>query len=137
MNFLIDTNIISEVRKGKRCKPDLLDWWTDVEDDELWISALVLGEMRIGVERARSKDPMKAEALDERHKEVLVNFGDRVLPVDLAVAEEWGRISAIRTVPVADALLAATARSKRMTIVTRNVGNSEKPPEIEKHACQW
>ena len=92
-----------------------------MEDDELWISTLVLGEMRIGVEKARSKDPMKAEALDAWHKKALANFADRVLPVDVAVAEEWGRICLIRTVPVVDALLAATARRKHMTIVTRNV----------------
>ena len=121
MSFLIDANIISEVRKGKHCNPALLDWWTDVEDDELWISVLVLGEMRIGVEMARSKDPMKSEALDAWHKKVLDNFADRILPVDLAVVEEWWRICAIRTVPTVDALLAATARSKHMTIETRNV----------------
>lgn len=67
MSFLIDTNIISEVRKGKRCNPALSDRWTDVDGDELRISTLVLGELLIGVEKARSKNPLKAEALDAWH----------------------------------------------------------------------
>lgn len=120
MSFLIDTNVISEIRKGDRCDPGVAAWWADVAEDDLWLSALVLGEIRKGVELARRRDPQKAAALEAWLGEVVAGFADRVLPVDAAVAEEWGRMNAIRPVPVIDALLAATARANGLTLVTRN-----------------
>jgi predicted nucleic acid-binding protein len=123
VSFLIDTNIISEVRKGDRGDPGVVAWWTGVAEDELWLSALVLGEIRKGVERARRRDPRKAEALETWLGDVVTGFGDRVLPVDMAVANEWGRMTAIRPVPVVDALLAATAKAHGLTLVTRNAAD--------------
>lgn len=120
MSFLIDTNIISEVRKGDRCDPAVAAWWAGVAEDDLWLSALVLGEIRKGVELARRRDPRKADALEAWLSDVVAGFGDRVLPVDATVAEEWGRMNAIRPVPVIDALLAATAKANGLTLVTRN-----------------
>lgn len=120
MSFLIDTNVISEIRKGNRCNPGVAAWWADVAEDDLWISALVLGEIRKGVELARRRDPQKASALEAWLGEVVAGFADRVLSVDAAVAEEWGRMKAIRPVPVIDALLAATAKANGLTLVTRN-----------------
>ena len=123
MSFLIDTNIISELRKGARCDPGLAAWWAGVAEDDLWLSALVLGEIRKGVELARRRDPRKAAALEAWLGDVIAGFGDRVLPVDTAVAEEWGRMNAIRPAPVIDALLAATARANGLTLVTRNTAD--------------
>ncbi len=120
MSFLIDTNIISEVRRGDRCDAAVAAWWAGVAEDDLWLSALVVGEIRKGVELARRRDPKKAEVLETWLSAVLSAFGDRVLPVDAAVAEEWGRMNAIRPVPVIDALLAATAKANNLTLVTRN-----------------
>ena len=120
MSFLIDTNIISEVRKGDRCDATVATWWSGVAEDDLWLSALVLGEIRKGVELARRRDPQKAAVLETWLSDVVSGFGDRVLPVDASVAEEWGRMNAIRPVPVIDALLAATARANDLTLVTRN-----------------
>lgn len=120
MSFLIDTNIISEVRKGERCDAAVAAWWAGVAEDDLWLSALVVGEIRKGVELARRRDPRKAEVLETWLSDVLSGFGDRVLPVDATVAEEWGRMNAIRPVPVIDALLAATAKANDLTLVTRN-----------------
>jgi predicted nucleic acid-binding protein len=123
VSFLIDTNIVSELRKGARCDPGVAAWWAGVAEDDLWLSALVLGEIRKGVELARRRDPRKAEALKAWLGEVVAGFGDRVLPVDTAVAEEWGRMNAIRPAPVIDALLAATARANGLTLVTRNTAD--------------
>ena len=123
MSFLIDTNIISELRKGARCDPAVAAWWSGVAEDDLWLSALVLGEIRKGVELARRRDPQKAEALEAWLGDVVAGFGDRILPVDTAVAEEWGRMNAIRPAPVIDALLAATARANGLTLVTRNTAD--------------
>jgi predicted nucleic acid-binding protein len=120
VSFLIDTNIISEVRKGDRCDPAVAAWWAGVAEEDLWLSTLVLGEIRKGVELARRRDPAKASALEAWLGEVSSGFADRVLTIDGAVADEWGRISAIRPTPVIDALLAATAKTNGLTLVTRN-----------------
>jgi predicted nucleic acid-binding protein len=120
VSFLIDTNIISEVRKGDRCDRAVAAWWAGVAEEDLWLSTLVLGEIRKGVELARRRDPAKASALEAWLGEVASGFADRVLAIDGAVAEEWGRISAIRPVPVIGALLAATAKANDLTLVTRN-----------------
>ena len=119
MSYLIDTNIISELRKGMRCNPQVAAWWAGVAEDDLWLS-LVLGEIRNGVELARRRDPQKAEALEVWLKEVTTGFGDRLLHVDGTVADEWGRMNATRPVPVIDALMAATAKVNGLTFVTRN-----------------
>lgn len=121
MTFLIDTSIISEVRKGDRSDPAVVAWWSSVAEDDLWLSPLVLGEIRKGVEPARRRDPRKAEALEAWLTDVASGFADRVLPVNTAVAEQWGRMNAIRPIPVIDALLAATAKVNGLTLVTRNV----------------
>ena len=123
MSFLIDTNIVSEVRKGDRCDPAVAAWWAGIAEDDLWVSVLVLGEIRKGVELARRRDPRKAAFLDVWLTELVANFSERILPVDADVAGEWGRIAAIRPVPVIDALLAATARANRLTLVTRNAAD--------------
>ena len=120
MTFLIDTNIISEVRKGDRGDPAVATWWNGVSEDDLWLSSLVLGEIRKGVELARRRDPRRAEALEVWLTDVMSRFGNRVLPVDTAVAEQWGRMNAVRPLPVIDGLLAATAKANGLTLVTRN-----------------
>ncbi len=120
MSFLIDTYFISEIRKGARCNPGVARWWAEVAEGDLWLSTLILGEIRKGVELARRRDPDKASVLEAWLGEVVSGFGDRLLPVDAAVADAWGRMSAIRPVPVIDALLAATATANGLTLVTRN-----------------
>ena len=120
MNYLIDTNIISEVRKGKRCDPNVASWYEKIEDASLYLSVLVIGEIRKGIERIRPKDPVQATAIENWLVAVDKAFGERILPVDRAVANEWGRLTASRPLPVIDSLLAATAKIHRMTLVTRN-----------------
>lgn len=120
MSFLLDTNIISEIRKGSRCDPNVSAWYASIDDSDLYLSTLVLGEIRRGIERVRSRDPAKANALERWLGEVSVAFDGRVLLVDNAVSDEWGRMSALRSIPVIDGLLAATAKVNRMTLITRN-----------------
>ena len=120
MTWLIDTNIISEVRKGLRCNPAVAAWWSSVEDRDLFLSTLTIGEIRKGVEAVRIRDPDKARALEAWLQAIVQTFGPRILGIDAAVADSWGRISAIRSVPVVDALLAATASVHGLVLVTRN-----------------
>lgn len=120
MSFLIDTNVISEVRKGARCDPAVTLWYSSIKDSDLYLSALILGEIRKGIELARPRDLAKAEALQAWLGAVVEAFGDRVIPVDRFVSDAWGRMSATRPIPVVDGLLAATAKVHGLTLVTRN-----------------
>lgn len=120
MSYLIDTNIISEIRKGARCDARVSAWYASIADEDLFLSALVLGEIRKGVELARPRDPDKAMALERWLRDVEDAFNGRVLGIDNAVSDQWGRMSAIRSVPVVDGLLAATALTHGLTLVTRN-----------------
>lgn len=120
MTYLIDTNIISEVRKGARCDAHVSAWYASIADEDLFLSTLVLGEIRKGVEVARSRDAAKAAGLERWLVEVEAAFAGRVLGIDNAVSDQWGRMSAIRPVPVIDGLLAATALTNGLTLVTRN-----------------
>ena len=123
MTWLVDTNIISEIRKGPRCHPGVSAWWTTVEDRDLFLSALTLGEIRRGIESVRHRDPAKAGALERWLRDVSDAFGSRIIGVYPAVADAWGRMSAARSVPVIDALLAATAEVHDLVLVTRNTAD--------------
>jgi predicted nucleic acid-binding protein len=123
VSYLIDTNVISELRKGTRANAHLLHWYESVADSDLYLSVLVLGEIRQGLERVRGRDPAQARALERWLRDVRDAFGERVLPISEAVAEEWGRMNAERPLPVVDGLLAATANVHGLTLVTHNVAD--------------
>jgi predicted nucleic acid-binding protein len=118
--FLIDTNVISELRKGDRCDARVAAWYAGLEDSDLFLSVLVIGEIRKGVELARPCDNQKAGALERWLQEVERSFGDRILPIDTRIAEMWGAMSGIRPIPVVDGLLAATAKTHALSLATRN-----------------
>ena len=123
--FLVDTNVISELRKGDRCDARVAAWFAGTREADLFISVIVAGEIRRGVERLRPRDPRQAKALDRWLREIEGFYADRILPIDARVADLWGRISAIRSVPVIDGLLAATVRVHDMILVTRNSSDVE------------
>jgi predicted nucleic acid-binding protein len=123
VTWLVDTNIISEIRKGPRCHPGVTAWWAAVEDRDLFLSVLTLGEIRRGIEGIRQRDPAKAATLERWLRDVSEAFGARIIGVDPAVAEAWGRMSVARSVPVIDALLAATAQVHDLVLVTRNTAD--------------
>ncbi len=123
MSYLIDTNIISEVRKGTTCDPNVAAWWQSIEDADVYLSVLVLGEIRKAIERARADDVARARALETWLSTLVRSFSERILPIDQTVADEWGRMSAKRSVSTIDALLAATAKVHGLTLATRNVAD--------------
>ena len=119
--FLIDTNVISEVRKGKRCNPHVARWFASAQNGQLYLSVLVLGEARAGIERIRLNDPNTAATLERWLDEVRDGFRGRIFPIDEAVADAWGRLNRQQPVPALDGLLAATAMVHGLVLVTRNV----------------
>ena len=121
MDFLIDTNVVSELRKVAP-DPHVVAWHQRHAMASAFLSVLVVGEIRQGIERLRARDARRAEALDHWLAGLMKSYQDRILPITTAVAEEWGRLNASRRPPpVVDGLLAATARVHRLTLVTRNV----------------
>jgi toxin FitB len=121
VSFLLDTNVLSELRRGRRCHPNVERWFGTIDDQEVHTSVVVLGELKRGIERVRPKDPTFAGELERWLTRLTAAMGKRILPVDQAVALAWGFISAPHAVPPIDGLLAATAMVHGHTIVTRNV----------------
>jgi predicted nucleic acid-binding protein len=119
--FLIDTNVISELRKGPRANPNVRDWFDREENDRMFLSVLVLGEIRRGIEIIRKRDTKAAVALERWLANIIGSKADQILPVDATVADMWGQLDTRGRLPVVDGLLAATALVHDLTLVTRNV----------------
>jgi predicted nucleic acid-binding protein len=125
LNYLLDTNVISELRKGKRADANVTAWFASVAEEEIFLSVLTIGEIRRGIENVRRRDPDSAAALDRWLTLVSEAHGDRVVSIDRTITEEWGRMNVPDPLPVVDGLLAATARILGLTLVTRNVADVE------------
>ena len=120
--FLLDTNVVSESRRGRRGNAGVIAWLASVAVTDLFVSALVLGELRKGIAMSRRRyDYAQAENLDVWLRGLIQVFGERILPVDAEVADAWGEMFSIRNVPTVDGLLAATAKVHNLTLVTRNI----------------
>jgi predicted nucleic acid-binding protein len=120
VGYLLDTNVVSETRK--RCPHHgLLDFLASADAKQLFISVLTIGEVHKGVEAKRAEDAAAADSLRNWLLSIETTFIRRVLPVDPAVARRWGELSARRSLPVIDTLIAATALVHGLTLVTRNV----------------
>jgi predicted nucleic acid-binding protein len=126
VSLLVDTNVISELRKGPRADPGVSAWHRSVPDGSLYLSVLVLGEIRRGVESLRRRDPAAAARLDRWLVRLVEDYGDRILPIDGAVSDAWGRLNVPDPIPAVDGLLAATALVHDMTLVTRNVADVQR-----------
>ncbi|MEO7196129.1 MAG: type II toxin-antitoxin system VapC family toxin, partial [Pseudonocardiaceae bacterium] len=122
MSFLLDTNVLSELRKRA---PDVgvAAWFDSVDSGQLYLSVLTVGEIRQGICRLHRRDQAQAAVFDRWLAGVVRTYSDRVVPVTAAVAQEWGRLNVPDPVPVVDGLLAATAKVHDWTLVTRNIGD--------------
>ena len=122
MSYLLDTNVISEARKPNG-NPNVRAWFTSVKGTDLYLSVLVVGEIRQGIERLRRRDSAQASIYEIWLTQLRRDYADRILPITPVVAEEWGRLNVPDPLPVIDGLLAATAHVHGLTIVTRNVAD--------------
>lgn len=121
MSFLLDANVLSELRKGSRCNPSVAGWFSRVAPEDVFLSVVTVGELHKGVELIRRRDPRSAEVLSAWIQSVVTSHEDRILAIDLPVAETWGRLNSPNPLPVIDSLLGATALVHGLVVATRNV----------------
>jgi predicted nucleic acid-binding protein len=126
MTYLLDTNVVSELRRP-RAAPQVAAWARSVAPGSTFISVLVLGEVRAGVERLRRRDPVQAAVYHDWLEDLRRTFASRTIPVDHKIAEEWGSLNATSPIAAVDGLMAATARMRGMILVTRNVAHVDRP----------
>jgi predicted nucleic acid-binding protein len=119
VRFLLDTNIISELRKRDRAHPNVARWVALTPAEEIGTSVIVLAEIRRGIELKRRRDPEQARSLDRWFGQMRRRLGDRVLSVDGPIADAWAVLGI--PMPLIDGLLAATVKVHGLTLVTRNV----------------
>lgn len=117
--FLLDTNVVSEVRKPAG-DPNVKAWIDAVDSTQLYISVLVVGEIRQGVDRLARRDPVQAEVYETWLQQLYSDHHDRIIPLSPPIAEVWGRLNVPDPLPVVDGLMAATAKVRGLTFVTRD-----------------
>jgi hypothetical protein len=127
MSYLLDTNIVSETVRRNPNKA-VIAWLDQLPGEALYVSVLTIGEIRKGIEALTDRRRREKLRLWLEH-ELPTWFEERVLPIDLAVADRWGRLLAEmrRPVPAIDSLLAATALYYELRLVTRNSADFEYP----------
>jgi predicted nucleic acid-binding protein len=120
VTFLVDTNVISELRRGRNAAAAVTAWFAAVPAEHIFTSVVVLGEVRRGIERLARRDKLQAEVLERWYASMRQQLGTRVLPVDEPIMMVWSRITVPDPLPAYDGLIAATALVNNMTVVTRN-----------------
>lgn len=124
--FLLDTVVLSELRKpAPQRNRDFVHWLAQVRSQDLFISVLTIGEIERGIEKQRQSDPSFAERLASWLDTVLRSYEGRILPITLAVARRWGRLSQRIGNTGFDLAIAATALEHGLTVATRNISHFE------------
>ncbi len=116
--YLLDTNVVSELRKP-RPHGAVVAWLSDQEEEQLFLSSVTMGELQAGIERTRHQDPSKASEIERWVDQLAASY--QILPMDTPCFREWGRIMDRKPDPLLeDAMIAATARVHRLIVATRN-----------------
>ena len=119
--YLLDTNVVSELRKPKP-HGAVLAWFRGVEDAQLFLSAVTLGEIQAGIEITRQQDPYKAQAIEHWLNQLAAAYN--VLPMDAAAFRIWAKFMHHQSNTVyEDAMIAATAQVNKLTVVTRKMAD--------------
>lgn len=121
MRYLLDTNFISEVRKGERANPGVQDWLLKNDPALCALSVVTIAEIRKGIEDKRRTDARQAYAIELWLKTILEEYAESILPISVEIAERWGKLLSSARLPGMDTLLAATALEHGLTVITRNV----------------
>ena len=128
MSYLLDTNVISELRK-RHPDPHVLAWYEGVASADLFISVLTVGEIRLGIQRLRRKDTVQADVLERWLRGLRAAYGDHIVDVDVGIAEHWGRLNVPDPLPVIDGLLATAVLAG--LILTAAAGRFAAAPIME------
>ena len=121
MSCLLDTNVLSEIRKGGQANTGVQHWLAATQVEDIHVSVIVLGEIRRGVEWIRRRDVAQAVVLERWLEQLQVIYLETILPIDVRVADLWGRLQVPNPLPEVNGLLAATALVHDLVLVTRNV----------------
>ena len=125
MPFLLDTNILSELRKGKRCNSNVASWAEKESEKAHYISVLSLGEIRKGIELLRKKSPAGCISFEVWLQKIQSDYSNCTIAITSEIAGRGGELSALRPWSVIDSLLAATAIEHGLTLATRNTKDFE------------
>ena len=122
--YLLDTNVVSELRKRRRSEK-VARWVSALAEDSAFVSVITIGEIAKGIARRRRTDAgtRDADALQAWLEGLLALYSDRVLPIDVPIATRWGRLCDRHPELATDMLLAATALERGLTVATRNVAH--------------
>ena len=120
--FLINTDVLSAMRRRER-HPNMVGWISRQRATDLHVSVVSVGEIEKGIIRQERRDPEFARDLSAWLDDILVLYGDRILPVDVPTARRWGRLCGVIGHEGPDLLIAATALERGLSVVTRNVGH--------------
>src|SRR6516164_6190170 len=117
MAFLLDTNILSELRKRRLANPKVQAWYGTVQNSELFTSVLVIGEIRRGIELKRPTNPAFAANLERWLRWIQQDFQNKILPITQEIAEVWGTLSPKQPLAEPDGLIAATAMYHNLSLL--------------------
>ena len=125
MSYLLDTNILSE-QSRRRPDASLVAWLSSQRPESLWISVVSIGEIERGIARLEAREPDRAKRLASWLEATVTQFQDRIIPMDRKIALRWGRMTAATPGLDIDAIIAATAAARSLTVATRNVRDLER-----------